>query len=265
MEKIRIKSKAAKFLANGRAIASQDQFTYMLRSCEGDMSAYGGFVWSRFGAVECPDWKPSETCGNGLHGLLMGQGDIELTAVNDPEAMWLVCAVWSADVVDLGSKVKAPRAWVAFAGSREAAVKHMQQLGANACAWAVSTAGEYGTATAGYGGTATAGYGGTATAGDYGTATAGDYGTATAGDYGTATAGHNGTATAGHNGTATAGEYGTATAGEYGTATAGYGGTLVLKWYEGNRNRLVIGYVGENGIEPNVAYTVGPNGVLVKK
>jgi hypothetical protein len=119
-----------------------------------------------------------------------------------------------------------------------------------------ATAGDRGTATAGYSGTATAGYSGTATAGDSGTATAGDSGTATAGDRGTATAGYSGTATAGDSGTATAGDSGTATAGDRGTATAGDRGTLNIRWWDSkhDRYRMVVGYVGEDGIEANVAY-----------
>ena len=39
-----------------------------------------------------------------------------------------------------------------------------------------------------------------------------------------------------------------------GNATAGYDGILQIKWYDGNRYRIAIGYVGENGIKPNVKY-----------
>ena len=53
-----------------------------------------------------------------------------------------------------------------------------------------------------------------------------------------------------------AGNEGTATAGNRGTATAGNGGTIIIKWYDGNRYRLAVGYVGEDGIEPDVAYRV---------
>ncbi len=130
--------------------------------------------------------------------------------------------------------------------------------------WGTATAGYKGTATAGNEGTATAGYKGTATAGDWGTATAGDEGTATAGDWGTATAGYKGTATAGNEGTATAGYKGTATAGDWGTATAGDEGTAtagekgeirIRYWDEkADRYRTVIGYIGEDGLEPNVPY-----------
>ena len=96
----------------------------------------------------------------------------------------------------------------------------------------VVSVGSYGTATAGDSGTATAGYAGIATAGDRGIATAGDYGIATAGDYGTATAGYRG------------------------TATAGVGGILAVKWFDGQRSRLAIGYIGEDGLAPGVAYRV---------
>ncbi|HEQ0048738.1 TPA: hypothetical protein VDW61_006217 [Pseudomonas aeruginosa] len=122
--------------------------------------------------------------------------------------------------------------------------------------WGTATAGNEGTATAGYKGTATAGYKGTATAGNEGTATAGYKGTATAGDWGTATAGNEGTATAGYKGTATAGDWGTATAGDWGTATAGEKGEIRIRYWDekSDRYRTVIGYIGEDGLEPNVPY-----------
>ncbi|WP_161971455.1 hypothetical protein [Pseudomonas aeruginosa] len=119
-----------------------------------------------------------------------------------------------------------------------------------------ATAGDEGTATAGDKGTATAGYKGTATAGYKGTATAGYKGTATAGDEGTATAGRWGTATAGDWGTATAGDEGTATAGDWGAATAGEKGEIRIRYWDekADRYRTVIGYIGEDGLEPNVPY-----------
>ncbi|SQC63016.1 Ice nucleation protein [Pseudomonas aeruginosa] len=137
-----------------------------------------------------------------------------------------------------------------------------------------ATAGYKGTATAGYKGTATAGYKGTATAGDWGTATAGYKGTATAGykgtatagDWGTATAGNWGTATAGNEGTATAGDWGTATAGNEGTATAGKKGEIRIRYWDEKteRYRTVIGYIGEDGLEPNVPYKLNAGRKLVR-
>ncbi|EPG5898781.1 hypothetical protein L4O12_003567 [Pseudomonas aeruginosa] len=137
-----------------------------------------------------------------------------------------------------------------------------------------ATAGDEGTATAGNEGTATAGNEGTATAGDWGTATAGYKGTATAGDWGTATAGYKGTATAGdegtatagYKGTATAGDWGTATAGDEGTATAGKKGEIQIRYWDEKteRYRTVIGYIGEDGLEPGVAYKLDDNHRFVK-
>ena len=52
------------------------------------------------------------------------------------------------------------------------------------------------------------------------------------------------------------GALGTATAGYSGTATAGDSGELRIRWYDdkADRYRLSVAYVGEDGIEPNVAY-----------
>lgn len=65
-------------------------------------------------------------------------------------------------------------------------------------------------------------------------------------------------------GTATAGYRGTATAGDGGTATAGDRGTLMIRWWSlsADRERTAIGYVGEDGIEPSVAYRVEGQGQL---
>ena len=75
---------------------------------------------------------------------------------------------------------------------------------------------------------------------------------------------YGGTATAGYGGTATAGNGGTATAGDRGTATAGDGGNLVVKFWDGNRYRFTIGYVGENGIKSNTNYRLDEKGNFVE-
>jgi hypothetical protein len=266
----------------------------VLRCCRADMSSQNGFVWPGVGGeAVAPDWKANGECGNGLHGWLYGAGDHGCSSYYESaDAKWLVVEVESASVVMLGGKCKFLRGVVRFVGAKAEAAAYIEeheprardvavigatrvggegalvQVGALGTATAgysgTATAGDRGTATAGYRGTATAGYSGTATAGYRGTATAGDRGTATAGYRGTATAGYSGTATAGYSGTATAGYSGTATAGYSGTATAGYRGTatagdsgeLRIRYYDrkADRFRTAIAYVGEDGIEPNVAY-----------
>jgi hypothetical protein len=58
---------------------------------------------------------------------------------------------------------------------------------------------------------------------------------------------------------------GTATAGVRGTATAGDYGTLMIKRWDGFRQRTIVGYVGENGILPNVPYVLNEKGEFVRK
>ncbi|WP_213148800.1 hypothetical protein [Pseudomonas aeruginosa] len=253
--------------------------------------------------VEAPDWKKDNRCGHGLHGWLFGQGNHDCSGtVGDADAKWLVVEVGLSDLIALGGKVKFPRCTIRHIGNRASATqflianepraagvavigatlqagdKELCQVGAYGTAtagnWGTATAGNWGTATAGDEGTATAGDEGTATAGDEGTATAGYKGTATAGNWGTATAGDEGTATAGNWGTATAGNWGTATAGDEGTATAGYKGTAtagekgeirIRYWDEKTeRYRTVIGYIGEDGLEPNVPYKLSAGRKLVR-
>jgi hypothetical protein len=194
----------------------------VLRTCKADMTSYANFIWPVEGYVECPDWKPTNKCGDGLHGALRGCGDGSLFNW-DKDAVWQVVAI--KEWIDLGGKVKFPSGFVVHTGTQKSATDYIASKYPNAPI-----------------------IGGTATAGESGTATAGHRGTATAGESGTATAGHYGTATAGH--------YGTATAGFHGTATAGSGGVVVIKYFDGYRKRIAVGYVGEDGIEPEVAYKI---------
>ena len=201
----------------------------VLRTSDRDGKSYNDFMWPKKGKVEAPDWKPTATCGNGLHGLLHGVGS--RSYLNWEDAAWIVVKVIESECIWIdGNKVKFPRGEVVYFGDRFEAValitEHAPAGSVIVCGTA--TAGDSGTATAGYCGTATAGYCGTATAGDCGTATAGDRGTATAGDGG--------------------------------TATAGDGGILNIRWWDGKRYRISVFYVGENKIKPNTAYRVNLKG-----
>ena len=96
---------------------------HVLRTCDADMSAYGGFVWPKSGYVECSDWNPEPVCGGGLHGLLGGQGDGALLNWG-PYAVWLVVEV--DEYVDLGGKVKFPSGNVVHCGDQLSATDYMQ-------------------------------------------------------------------------------------------------------------------------------------------
>lgn len=48
------------------------------------------------------------------------------------------------------------------------------------------------------------------------------------------------------------------------TMTGGDGATMCFQWYDGKRTRITVGYVGEDGIEANVAYRCDEAGKLVR-
>jgi hypothetical protein len=251
------------------------EYTYALKVVTAQMTAYNRFQWPESGPVEAPDWNPAPECGGGLHGWLMGEGDVSASGSlhTDPAARWLVLRVEKSTIIDLGGKVKFPRCGVVFCGARDEATAEIRRLGATgAIIYGTSTSGYRGTSTSGYHGTSTSGdygtstsgYRGTSTSGDYGTSTSGDYGTSTSGDGGTSTSGDYGTSTSGDGGTSTSGYRGTSTSGDYGTSTSGDGGELRIRWHDGKRYRCAVFYVGEDGIEANVPYRVDGNGKPVR-
>ena len=85
-------------VAEGRAL--------VIRSSKPDGTSYGGFKWPiEVGAVvTAPDWDPVDECGHGLHGLLYGWGDYDLTGGSSD--LWWLVEVDRAACVDLVGKVK---------------------------------------------------------------------------------------------------------------------------------------------------------------
>jgi len=135
-------------------------------------------------------------------------------------------------------------------------------------------------ASSGYGSTAaSSGYGSTAaSSGNYSTAassgdgstaaSSGDGSTAASSGYGSkAASSGDGSKAASSGDRSTAAVQGANTiamvAGLGGQAKAGPNGCIALCWYDGKRNRIVAGYVGEEGIEADTLYRVA-DGKLVK-
>ena len=230
----------------------------VLRTSNKDRISYGGFQWPESGPVEAPDWSPEPICGRGLQGALWGEGNGSLFNWKD-DSVWQVVEVLEKDIVDLVGKVKFPRGNVVFSGDQQGATNFLLAnggFGRAVIGAKMSNLNPNGHVLVGDYGTANVGDWGTANAGEGGTANAGIEGKATAGRHGTAIAGKKGTANAGEGGTANAGEGGTATAGEGGTVTAGYRGKLAIDYWDG-RSRTKVGYIGEDGLEPNTPYKLG--------
>ena len=202
---------------------------YFLRTTDSQGRAHGGFQWpTQIGAVvTAPDWLPTKECGNGLHGLLDGLGDSGHLSF-DTDAIWWI--VEADDSIDLDGKHKFQTCRVVAFGPRHEVTAYLHRLRPGPI----------------HGLCLNAGNAATLTAGNAATLTAGDYATLTAGDYATLTAGNAATLTAGYRTTLTAGDRATLTAGDYATL-------IFLRWINGRR-RVLTAYVGENGIEPGVAY-----------
>jgi hypothetical protein len=216
----------------------------VLRTCDAQLRSNDGkFVWPAEGRVEAPDWRPKPSCGNGLHGLLWGEGDGSLLDWSET-ARWLVVEIPADTLVDLKGKVKFPAGDVVHVGDRCSATEFL-----------AAHPGAAGRAIAG----------GTSTSGDRGTSTSGDRGTSTSGYRGTSTSGDGGTSTSGYGGTSTSGYGGTSTSGDRGTSTSGTDGLLVIHHYDAARGRYTVkvAEVGVDGIKPDVPYRLDVDGRFV--
>lgn len=229
--------------------------------------SYADFSWPDVGQFAiAEDWDPRPECGRGLFGLLWGEGDSSLLD-RSPDAIWIVAEIDTNEMVDLGGKIKVPRALVLYRGNKEGALCYLQENGSaervivgledgtgdygNVVVgdYEIATAGYYGAAVAGERGCARVGDKGTAKVGREGTAVAGNGGTATADDYGHAVVGDGGVAKAGYRGRAEAGERGSAAVGDGGTAIAGFAGTATAgDGGEAKAGAFGTARVGDNGI-----------------
>jgi hypothetical protein len=204
---------------------SLSDICFLLRTCDKDLKARQGFQWPSSGLVSAPDWKSKPSCGNGLHGLLSGEGDGSLLN-NDEDAKWLVIAAVKSEVVQINRKVKVPRAYVCFVGTKKEATDLIVSLcPGSACVYAMVTSGNYGHSTSGYGGHSTSG------------------------DYGHSTSGNGGHSTSGYGGHSTSGDYGHSTSGDRGSTSSGENGIVEWKYWDGKRNRIKTLYVGEPSSE----------------
>jgi hypothetical protein len=240
----------------------------VLKTVNSNMSSHwdSKFFYPRHGVISCPDWDPTSTRGHGLHGLLRGVGNSDFVSWQR-SAVWLVIRVATKDIVNLHGAVKFPTGVVVYAGNMKDATDILKkEYPDTAVIGCTHVASDGGKTIAGYKGTARAGDYGSATAGDKGTAIVGNCGIATAGSYGIAFASYDGVATAGFRGQATAqrggrvsvGESGIASVGEGGIASAGQGGQIHIRWYDHKSRKLrtFVGYVGEDGICPDVYYRI---------
>ena len=234
----------------------KSDYVLVLRTCKANMHSMGKFIWPTHGTVIAPDWKPTYRCGHGLHGWLWGEGDGGLGYANYSHAKWLVVRVNIKDLLhgrgDLKNKCKFRRGTVVFCGNRVGATDYIAANG--------------GRGRTIIGATVTAKQSSIAAVGDYGTARSGTQGCSVAGGCGRAISGQYGIAVASHFGSATVGGRGVAfTRASSSTCSGGLGAALIMPYNHPTLGRrFTVGYVGENGIEPGVRYTLTADGYFIK-
>jgi hypothetical protein len=66
----------------------------VLKVVKNDLTTYNGFKYPESGYVECPDWKPTRECGNGLHGITKEYNGFKIsTHYNTKSIKWMVLEV----------------------------------------------------------------------------------------------------------------------------------------------------------------------------
>jgi hypothetical protein len=246
----------------------------ILRTCNKNLKSNNDFQWPKSGYVKAPDWKPTYKCGNGLHGLLEGKGSSYYLDLAK-SAKWLVVEVDDKDLLtgknELRDKCKFKCGNVVFVGTKRQAISFIKkklghyegvftvEQGKNnstltAEDYSILTAGNDSTLTAKDSSILTAGYNSILTAKDHSTLTAGNCSTLTAGYYSILTAKDHSTLTAKDSSILTAGHNSTLTAGHNSIFCAGIGSRFIGEYFDGNRNRTIVAYVGEKNIKSDQKY-----------
>jgi hypothetical protein len=102
-----------------------------LKTVNKDGKSWGGtFQWKKKvgSVVECPDWKPTDYCGNGLHGLKdgVGSGSLLFNPLHS-KTRWIIFSARKS--IDLNWKHKVKRAKIEYFGDRRGACKFLLDKG----------------------------------------------------------------------------------------------------------------------------------------
>jgi hypothetical protein len=193
--------------------------TYLLRSCNNDFTAHGGYQWPHVVGAECRPvmWDPEAECGNGLHGFVNGEGDSSLANWGN-EAQWIIFSAPSDQVTAIGpQKSKSSVARIEHVGvggtgsdRRLSCIQYLESIGRlGLMAMGVMRQG-----------------------------------------------GARSTLTGGARSTLTGGARSTLTGGDGSTLTGGGECTMIFRWYDYANARWRLATADETVLKPNTPYTV---------
>ena len=92
------------------------KYEYIIRTVENDYTSYNNFQWPKSGQVKAKDWQPTLECGNGLHGLRIGQ---QSPGVWYGDGIVLLLQVPASTIIDLedNSNCKFPECKIVMSGN----------------------------------------------------------------------------------------------------------------------------------------------------
>ena len=243
----------------------------MLKTVHNNMTSYNGFKWKKRGIITCSDWKNTGECGNGLHGLPMGIGSGSFLLWNE-SAKWIVFEALGG-YIEFDGIAKCESAKVLFCGDRKGATDYLVKHGADISkvVGAFQTGGDMAHLTGGMRSVLSGGMGSVLSGGDGSYVTGGNVSQLTGGD-GSHLTGGDGSHLAGGDWSYLTGEMGSVLSGGMGSVlsggkgsvlSGGKGSTLIFLWWDGECHRIVVGYVEEAGLLPNVKYKLNRNHEII--
>lgn len=201
-----------------------------------------------------------------LYGLLNGQGDAQhLHWI--PDAVWLVAEIPETAQVDvLVGRVKVDQCVIRVVGKRDEATSYLAARGHNRVVGAVLYGGNDCTLTGGHYSVITGGRNCTLVGGNRSVLRGGADGVLIGGEFSSIKAGDRSKVTGGFCSVLKGGGDSVVIGGQHSVVRGGYGSCLSLLWFdkERHRSRIFTAYVGEDGIEPYVNYTINDVGEFVR-
>lgn len=233
-----------------------------------------GVQWAASGFIEC------DINTGGFRGFLWGvEKDVSAIPINK-DYKWVVAQVDDSDLTEVvcaglgyGGNVCFHKGEVVYCGDYFGATayivnnggfgkpvhKAVVTVGNDGCAvsgnWGVSVSGEKGRSKSDFFGVSFSGVAGSSVSGEAGLSVSGEEGGSVSGDDGISISRKNGTSISGKGGLSFS---------VHGYVQSGEEGAIQLQYWDGNRRRYKIGYIGEDGLEPNVLYKLDENHEFVK-
>jgi len=106
------------------------KYEYIIRTVREDFTSYNNFQWPKSGQVKADDFKPTSECGNGLHGLRIGQQD---PGVWYDDGIVLLLQVPASTIIDLedNDKCKFPECKIVMSGNMNEITNYLYKKNIN--------------------------------------------------------------------------------------------------------------------------------------